>query len=493
MLLVAALALVAPGTVIRNGMVLDGTGKAAVRADVRIEGDTVREVGKVRVRAGDLVIDATGLTVAPGFIDAHSHADGGILDDLDAETQTRQGITTAVVGEDGGSAFPLRDWFAKLEATPPALNFASFVGHGTVRERVMGDSEQKSTPEERRKMAALVEEGMRDGGLGLSSGLEYQPGRYADTDEVVELAKAAAKYRGIYISHMRNEDNTMLQATDELIDIARRARIPAEINHIKLGSARVWGKAGEVGVRMEAARKEGLDITADVYPYLYWQSTIRVIIATEQFDDRAQWEQGLADVGGPEHVRLTSFSPDPSWAGKTIAELAAQEGKDPILLIQEIIRRCYGPDGKGSESVVVTAMSEDDLRTFLANPRIMFCSDGGLHGSHPRGAGTFPRILGVYVREQKVISLAEAVRKMTSAPAARFGFRDRGTIARGKKADLVLFDPGTVKDAATVADPQAPPVGIPTVLVNGVVVLRDGKTTGAHPGQAIRGSATRRR
>ncbi|CAN5712111.1 D-aminoacylase [soil metagenome] len=486
MLLIAALALVSSGTVIQNGIVYDGTGKPPFRADVRIEGDTIRQIGKVKPGLNDRIIDASGLAVAPGFIDAHSHADGGIFADPDAETQIRQGITTSVVGEDGGSAYPLRGWFAKLEKTPAALNFASFVGHGTVRTQVMGDADRKSTPEERRKMAALVEEGMKEGGLGLSTGLEYQPGRYADIGEVVELAKAAAKYKGIYISHMRNEDNTMFQATDELIEIAREAKIPAEINHIKLGSARVWGRADDIRKRMEAAKKEGLDITADVYPYLYWQSTIRVIIATEQFEDRKQWEQGLADIGGPEHVRLTSFSPDPSWVGKTIAEIAAQTGKDPITLIQEIIQRCYGPGNKGSESVVVTAMSEDDLRTFIKNPRISFCSDGGLHGSHPRGAGSFPRVLGVYVREQKVIPLTEAIRKMTSLPAWRFGFKDRGRIARGNKADFVLFDPTTVKDTATVANPQAAPIGIPIVLVNGVVVLQDGNPTGAHPGYVLR-------
>lgn len=480
MLAIAALAL-APGLVIRGGTVYDGSGNPGVKADIRIEGDTIREVGVVKAREGDVTIDATGLAVSPGFIDAHSHADGGIFEDPDAETQIRQGITTAIVGVDGGSHYPLRDWFGRLERHRTALNFASYVGHGTVREAVMGDDARHSTPAEWKAMAAIVDREMKDGAIGLSSGLEYQPGRYSDTTELIELAKAAGKNHGLYASHMRNEDNQSFEAIDELIKISNEGHLPGQIDHIKLGSARVWGRTGEIFTRMNQN-----DVQADVYPYLYWQSTIRVIIATEQFDDRKQWEQGLADIGGPAHVLLTNFSPDPSWAGHTIAELAATQKKDPITLIQEIINRCYGPGNKGSEGVVVTAMSEDDLKAFIQNPKICFCSDGGLHGSHPRGAGSFPRILGRYVREEKTISLQEAIRKMTSLPAQRFGLKNRGGIAPGKKADLVLFNPATVTDTATTANPQAEPKGIQTVFVNGVAVLRDGNVTHYHPGTPIR-------
>lgn len=481
MLLAAALALATPGLVVRHGTLYDGTGGVPRQADVRMVGDTIREVGKVVARPGDTIIDASGLAVAPGFIDAHSHADGGIFENRDAATQVRQGITTAVVGVDGGSNYPLSDWFGRLERQPAALNFASYVGHGTVRKAVMGEDARPATPAERAAMAAIVDREMRSGALGLSSGLEYQPGRYAETRELVELARVAGRRGGLYASHLRNEDNQTFVAIEELIRVSQQAGLPGQIDHIKLGSARVWGKAGEVGAMMNRA-----DVQADVYPYLYWQSTIRVIIATERFDDRAQWEQGLADIGGPEHVLLTSFSPDPGWQGKTIAALAKAQGKDPIALIQEIVARCYGPLGKGSESVVVTAMSEEDLKTFIRNPKICFCSDGGLQGSHPRGAGSFPRVLGRYVRDEGTLSLPEAIRKMTSLPAARFGLRDRGTIARGQKADLVLFDPARVRDTATTSDPQSPPVGLPTVLVNGVPVLHDGKITGAHPGRPLR-------
>jgi len=481
----ALLMLSNPGLVIRGGLVYDGLGGPPRRADIRIEGDTIKLVGRVRPRRGDRVINAHGLAVSPGFIDAHSHADGGIFEDPDAETQIRQGITTAVVGEDGSASLPLTDFWNKLKTKPASINFASFAGHGTIRNAVIGNVDRVATPAEIQRMADLVDREMKSGALGLSTGLEYEPGRYGNTEELVALSKVAAKYHGIYISHVRNEDNHAIEAFKELINIAREANIPAEINHIKLCSARVWGKAPEVLKMMDVARKEGLDITADVYPYLYWQSTIRVIISTEQFDDRSQWEQGLSDVGGPAHIFLSSYSPNPNWAGKTIAELAASTGKDPISLIQEIISTCYGKGKHGMESVIVTAMSDADLKTFIGSSRIMFCSDGGLHGTHPRGAGSFPRVLGVYVNQYHTLSLSEAIRKMTSYPAWRFGFKDRGILGVGKKADLVLFDPSKVRDTATGKSPQSPPVGLPTVIVNGMPVLLNGRVTQTHSGVPI--------
>lgn len=444
-------------------------------------GDRIAQIGRVRPHRGDQVIDANGLTVAPGFIDAHSHADGGIFEDPDAETQIRQGITTAVVGEDGGSSLPLTDWIAKLRVKPASLNFASFAGEGSIRHAVMGDSERKPTAAQMAQMKALVAREMRAGALGLSTGLEYQPGRYASTQELIELAKVAARRGGIYISHVRNEDNQAMEAFAELVQIAKGARMPAEINHIKLCSARVWGRAGEV---LSLMKRNG--VTADVYPYTYWQSTIRVIIPTEEFGNRALWEQGLKDVGGAGHVYLSRFSPDPTWSGKTIEQLAKEQGKDPISLIQEIIERCYGKGNKGEEGVIVTAMSEEDVAAFIGSPSVMFCSDGGLHGTHPRGAGSFPRVLGEYVRNRHTLSLAEAVRKMTSLPAWRFGFKDRGLLKKGYKADVVLFDAAKVADTATVERPESKPLGLPTVLVNGEVVLDGGEPTHRHPGQFIR-------
>lgn len=480
------LAAVPPSIVLRGGLILDGTGEPAYSADVRIVGDRIVQVGKVKPGPDDRVIYIQGLTVAPGFIDAHSHADGGIFEDPNAETQIRQGITTAIVGEDGSSALPVGNFLDKLERQPASINFATFVGQGTIRAKVVGTQDRKPSSEELARMKALVAESMKQGALGLSTGLEYVPNRYASTAEIIELAKVVGKYHGSYISHVRNEDNFAFEAFKELIDICTAAHLPGEINHIKLCSQRVWGREAEVSNMMATARSHGVDINADVYPYTYWQSTIRVIIATEQFEDRKQWEQGLSGVGGPSHVLLTSFSPDPSWAGKTIAEIAESTGKDPISLCQEIVRRCYGGSEKGTESVVVTAMSEDDLTKFIQDPHIVFCSDGGLHGSHPRGAGSFPRVLAKYVRETRALSLPEAIHKMTLLTAQRFGLKDRGRISKGFKADITIFDPKKVKDMATTKDPQAKPEGIPMVIVNGQIVLDHDKLTGVHSGVPIR-------
>lgn len=470
-----------------GGIVVDGTGAPRRKADVRVTGDRIAAVGTLTALPGEKVIEAGGLVVAPGFIDTHSHADGGLLESPDAETQIRQGITTAVVGQDGGSALPLSAYFDALSKKKAALNIASFVGHGAVRRQVLGaDFKRPATPAEMAKMQTVIEQEMRSGALGLSSGLEYDPGFYATTEELIACAKAAAKHGGLYISHIRNEDNKAFESFAELIRIAEAARLPAQISHIKLGAASVWGKAGDVATLLSDARKRGLDITADVYPYLYWQSGITVLIPTRDWSDRAAWEKGLKDIGGAGNVRLTTYTPDPAWQGKTLAEIAAMTKRDPVTVIQEIVAKTRGAGATGRESVVVTAMTEADLKQFLAAPHIMFCSDGALRGSHPRGAGSFPRILGRYVRDEKTLTLEAAIRKATALPAARLGFRDRGVIAPGRKADLVLFDPATVADKATIDQPTAPPVGIPYVIVNGVVVLENGKITGAHPGQALR-------
>jgi N-acyl-D-amino-acid deacylase len=474
-------------TLISGGTVIDGTGAKRRKADVRIVGDTITEVGNLRAKRGEKVIDATGMFVAPGFIDAHSHADGGLMNDPDAETQIRQGITTSVVGQDGSSHFPLASWFTELEAKHVALNIASFVGHGTVRGEVTGkEYKRETTAEEQSKMADLVAQEMQAGGLGLSSGLEYDPGFYSTTAELIACAKAAAKYHGIYISHVRDEGDKAFESFRELISIAEKGGLPAQISHIKLDTSPVWNKAPDVLTLMRDARKRGLDISADVYPYTYWQSTIIVLIPTRDWSDRKAWETGLAEVGGPEHVRLTTYTPDAAWSGKTIAEIAAITGRDAITIVQEVIQKTHGVGAKGSESVVVTAMTESDLDQFIAAPGIMFCTDGSLRPSHPRGAGSFPRILAEYVRTKHVLTFEEAIRKATFLPATRFGFQKRGRIARGMKADIVLFDPMTVQDKATVATPAAPPVGLPTVLVNGALVLENDRITGAHPGMVLR-------
>jgi N-acyl-D-amino-acid deacylase len=472
---------------IMGGTVIDGTGGKAYRADVRVVGEKIAAIGKLTPEAGERTIDARNLVVTPGFIDTHSHADGGLLDDPDAETQIRQGITTSVVGQDGSSHLPLRDWFAQVEAKHVAINIASFVGHGTVRNAATGkDYKRHVTPEELTRMEALVDQEMQAGGLGLSTGLEYDPGFYSDTDELIALTKVAAKHGGMYISHVRDEGDKAIESFQELIRIGEQAGCPAQISHIKLDTSPSWGKAGEVLKMMDEANQRGVQISADVYPYPFWQSTITVLIPTRDWSDRQAWKKGLEEVGGPEHVLLTSYSPDKAWQGKTIAAIAQMTGTDPITVIQTVVAKTHGPGATGGESVVVTAMTDPDLKRFIASPRIMFCTDGSLHGTHPRGAGSFPRMLGRYVREWHVLTLEQAIHKATQLPAQRMGFDGRGVLKVGNQADIVMFDPRTVLDTATTADPTAKPVGLPYVIVNGGLALDNGAITGAHPGHVLR-------
>jgi N-acyl-D-amino-acid deacylase len=475
----------APSILISGGTVIDGTGSPGRLADVRIVAGRIREVGKLARRAGEQVIDAHGMVVAPGFIDAHSHADEGALNLPGAALNVRQGITTVVVGQDGQSHFPLAGWFRSLTSVGTAINVASFAGHGTVRARVMGASYKRpARPEEIAKMQALVAQEMNSGALGLSSGLEYDPGYYASTSELVSLAKAASA-GGMYISHVRDEGDGALTSFRELIRIALEGRLPAQISHIKLDTSPVWHKAKEALGLMARARSAKLDITADVYPYLYWQSTITVLTLDRNWDNRDVWVKALLEMGGPQHVLLTTYTPDKTWVGKTIAQIASETGKDAVAVIQQIVHSTHDPGRMGLESVVVTAMTEEDLDAFLKDPHIMFCTDGQPSGGHPRKAGSFPRILGRYVREQHLLTLPEAIRKATSLPAQRFGFAGRGLIRSGMWADVVVFDPRTVVDTSTTKSPASPPVGIHDVLVNGEPVLLNDKPTGARPGSVL--------
>lgn len=475
---------------IKHGTIVDGTGGSRRKSDVRISGDTIIQIArKLTPLPGERIIDATGLVVAPGFIDTLSHADSGILDDPLAETQIKQGITTAVVGHDGASNTPLRDWFSQIENKHVALNMASFVGHGTVRHMAMGsDFKRLSTEPERIKMDDYIDADMKEGALGLSSGLEYDPGLYANTDELVECSKVAAKYGGMYVSHVRDEGDKAFDAFRELIHIAEEAKVPANISHIKLDTSPSWHRAAEVRQMMADARKRGVDITADVYPYTYWQSSIAVLSPASSWDNRDAWQKGLDEVGGPQNVLLGCYLPNPKWAGKTISQIAADTNTEPVSVIQEIVHKTYGREDKDqdSENVVVAAMTDSDVRSFVIDPHIMFCSDGSMDDTHPRGAGTFPRVLGYYVHDIHALSLEQAIYKMTGLSAQRMGFLDRGRIARGMKADITVFDPNTIHDTATTQHPQAAPSGIPYVLVNGDVVLDDYKITGERPGAVIR-------
>ncbi len=465
--------------VIRNASIIDGTGKAAYRGDVRIKDGKIEKIGKIKPTKSDEVIDASGLTLAPGFIDIHNHSESGLLREGAAGNQVSQGITTILVGPDGGSPWPIAEYLGKLEGKI-ATNVGAFIGHAEVRTQVMKqDTKRTATPEEVAAMAKLVEQAMQEGAFGLSSGLEYDTGFMASIEEMIDLAKAAAKFKGIYMSHIRDEEEGFRAAMEEAIRIGKDAKLPVQLSHIKMGNRNVWGKSAEAIQLIEAAKKAGQDVTADAYPYTAWASTITVLVPTRRHEDRAEVEKGLNNVGGADKVLITSHAANRSYEMKNMAQISAEKGVSPVDLYIEIVKN-------GGAGVVCNSMSEDDVRAFYQRPWVMASSDGGIGSRHPRGTGTFTRVLGRFVRENKWLTLESAINKMSAMPAARLGLKDRGIIKKGMKADLVLFDANTVIDNATFADPQKFSTGIKAVMVNGTRVWDGDKVTGAMPGAVLK-------
>lgn len=466
--------------VIKNATVIDGTGKPAFRADVRIAGDEIVKIGKIKAKKGETVLEAGGRVLAPGFIDIHNHSESGLLREGAAANQVSQGITTILVGPDGGSPFPISEYFTKLEGKI-APNVGAFIGHATLRVQAMpdGDYKRQTTAAELAQMLVLMERSMKEGAFGLSSGLEYDVGFSASTEELIALSRVAAKYGGIYMTHMRDEEEGLLDAIREAVRIGKEAKLPLQISHIKAGNRNVWGKSADAIALVEAERKNGLDITADVYPYTAWASTITVLVPSRRHEDRAEVEKGLQNVGGAGNVLVTSCTAHRDYEGKTLDELAKQQNVSPTDVYIKIVK-------DGGAGVVCNSMNEADVKNFYQSPWAFVSSDGGIGSRHPRGTGTFTRVLGRFVRENKWFSLEEAVRKMTSAPAARLGLKDRGVIKEGWKADLVLFDKDKVIDRATFAAPQTLSDGIEVVFVNGVKVWENGTTTGNLPGAILR-------
>jgi N-acyl-D-amino-acid deacylase len=480
----------ASGLIITNAIVIDGTGAPGRRVSVRVVGDRVAAIGNIHSQPADSVIDAGGLVLAPGFIDTHTHADGGLDDRPDALAVVSQGITTVIGGQDGGSPLPLSVYFAALEKQPAAVNVGMYVGHGSVRDSVMGaDFKRAATPAEVARMSAIVENEMKAGAIGLSTGLEYDPGIYSDRAEVIELAKISARHGGRYISHIRSEDFAFWQAIDEIITIGREAKLPVQVSHAKLAMRSLWGHADSLVRLLDAARASGVNITADIYPYLYWHSTLTVLFPKRDFENRAAAEFALTETSTPAGLLLGRYEPNPAYAGKTVAEISRLRGTDSITTLIDLIRESEAmrkTTGRSTQSVIGTSMVEPDVERIMRWPHTNLSTDGALAGPHPRGYGAFPRFLGVYVRERKVLSLEEAVRRMTSLAAEHMGIRDRGRIAPGMFADLVLFDPATVLDRATPQQPHLTSVGITRLWVNGQQVFANGTTTGARPGRTIR-------
>jgi N-acyl-D-amino-acid deacylase len=465
--------------VIVNARLVDGTGAPAREGGVRVSNGRIAAAGRVTPAAGERVVDAKGLVLAPGFIDPHNHSTDGLLKEPLAPTQISQGITTVVVGQDGSSPWPIGAYLDQLRQSPPALNVMTAVGHATVRQQVMGDDyKREARAEEVARMTALVEQGMREGAIALSSGLEYEVGGYSNTEEVVALARAAGKAGGFYISHIRDEADKAFEAMREVIAIGERASLPVQNTHIKLGTVGVWRRAKEAIALFDAARARGLDVTADAYPYDAWSSTITVLIPSKRYDDPVDVAKGLADVGGAERILITRHAAHPEYEYKTLAAVAQSQGITPVALFSQIVK-------DGGASVVCTAMVDEDIRAFFQWPWTMVSSDGGIGMRHPRGAGSFPRVLGRFVRERRWLTLEDAVRKMTSLTATRLKLTDRGRIAPGAWADLVLFDPATVIDNSTFDNPFALASGIRSVWVNGALVWEEPRPTGARPGVVI--------
>lgn len=498
--------------VLRNARVVDGTGSPWYRADIAIRGDAIVEIAPAIASAAKRVIDVKGSVVSPGFVDLHTHASRGLFEVPTADNYVRQGVTTILEGPDGTSAVPLKPFLDKLEALPKSLNIGSFLGQGSVRQRVVGLADRAASPEEIAKMRALVAEGMRDGAFGLSTGLFYVPGKFTPLAEVIELQKMVSPYRGLHTSHMRDEASKILDSVKETIAIGEQGGVPTQISHHKVIGKAYWGKTVETLKLVDEARARGVDATIDQYPYTASSTSIHGALlpgwaneggpaeTRKRLKDPATREKIKAataelirmerGAGDPANVVISLCRWDASLSGKNLSQLAQARGMAPTPEnAAEIVAWLVE---NGSCQGVFHAMSEEDLLRVIVHPATMVASDGevpifGRGAPHPRSYGTFARVLAVYVREKKVLTLEDAVRRMSSMPAMRIGLADRGIIRPGMKADLAVFDPARVRDAATYEKPHQYAEGFSHVIVNGQVVYENGAMTTARPGRVLYG------
>lgn len=522
---------------IKGGTVIDGTGKSGFRADVGIVDGRIAVVAEDAAQEASRTIDAQGLHVAPGFIDAHTHSDLPLVVDPRAESKIRQGVTTEVIGNCGSSTAPLRgtaveevagragkfgldvtwkdmgEYLERLRCPGTALNVVALVGHNTVRGSVLGYDDVQPTPAQQAEMERLVAEAIEQGARGLSTGLYYPPGYYARTEEVIGLARVTARYGGIYASHIRSESDLLLKAVAEAVKIGEQAGISVEIAHLKVSGYRNWGNVEPLVTALEDARARGLRLGCDQYPYNasstwlaamlpYWAQVggakgiaerlqkpqERARIRKDQEENLSEWEN-RSGVRDWTDIVISDCQVRPEVLGKSIADVAEAEGKDPLEAAFDLITI-----SEGQVSCVWFGQLEENVQILMRHPMVVVGSDGsslsphgvlGRRKVHPRNYGTFPRVLGRYVREEKVLSLEEAVKKMTSVTAARFGLTDRGILREGAWADLVLFDAQTVADRATFTEPHQYPAGIPYVVVNGKVVIDQSQHTGALAGRVL--------
>ena len=493
-----------------NGTVLDGGGGEPFQADVAILGDRIAAVGDLGGARAREVIDATGLYVTPGFIDVHSHADRELTELPDAPNLVRQGITTVVAGNCGGSAYPVGEFFQSVEVQGTALNVALLIGHNTIRRQVMGMAARPPTAEELEQMRGLVRRGMEEGAVGLSTGLKYPPGAWADTDEVAALAEAAAEFGGLYASHMREEGREVVDAVAETIEIGRRAGLGVQISHHKVTSVDLWGASSATLGLVDAALEEGIAVYIDQYPYPATSTALTVLLppwslegGRERLAERLEnpelrarireaiVENILHDRGGsdPANIRIADCESRPDAEGRSFAELLEERGREPTP--EEAAELTMEIQAEGGAQAIYFCLADEDIERIMRHPRTMIASDShicslGEGVPHPRNYGTFPRVFRLYVRELGVLTYAEAVRKMTSLPAEAFRLHGRGLIARGMFADICVFDPEIVADTATWDNPHCYPVGIRAVIVNGRLAVWEGRQLGERAGRVLR-------
>ena len=494
---------------IKNGKIIDGTGNSWTLGDIAVKDNKIVARGHLNSWTATKTIDATGLIVSPGFIDVHTHIEDLEKKDPEANNFLFDGVTTVITGNCGVSKTDIKKYFNYIDNLKMSINVGSLVGHNDVRKAVMGTANRVPTEDEMQKMEAIVEKAMQEGAVGFSTGLIYIPGTYSKTEEVVRLAKAAAKYNGVYTSHIRSEGDSVVIAVNEALDIARKARIPVEISHYKLVGEQNWGRSKETIPLIIKAREEGIDATIDQYPYTASSTNLGTMLPSWVLADSQ--DSIVARLANPNirkritnimlkglkkrgldhfsYAVVANYKADKSYNGKSIEEVNTMLGKAHTA--EEEANTVMDMVSNGGSSMIFHGMCEEDVKAIMQYPFNMFASDGGIRVMgegvpHPRSYGTNARVLGKYVREQKVISLEEAIRRMTSLPAQKFQLKNIGLLSEGFNADITIFDENTINDLSTFDNPHQYSVGVKYVIVNGMLTLNDGKHTGARNGKTIR-------
>ena len=494
---------------VRNGKIIDGTGNSWYYADIAVKDGKIVAIGRLSNAQASKTIDAKGLIVAPGFIDVHAHIEGGIFERPTADNYIYDGVTTVITGNCGSSADSMKDFFRQLDSMHTSINVASLIGHNTVRKQVMGLDDRLATPEEQKKMEELVAQAMREGAVGLATGLIYLPGMYSNTAEVVGLAKSAASYGGLYASHIRNEESKVVEAINEAINIGIQANIPVQISHFKVSHRANWGRSKETLPLIENARKNGYDVTIDQYPYTASSTNLGIRLPDwalaggsdtlkKRINDPATHKKIIDDMLAQlkeykyknySYAVVANYKADSTYNGKSISEINKLKGRKSKA--KEEAETILDMMVAGGAQMVYHGMDEDDVRFFMKYPYNMIGADGGVSNGlgmpHPRTYGTNARVLGKYVREEKVISLEEAIRRMTSLAAQKFQLKDRGLLKEGYAADIVIFDEKEVIDKATFENPHQFSAGFKYVLVNGQLVIENGKHNGTKSGTPLYG------